>query len=173
METRKNLVLSRENIADKVRDLGKDITRDYQGCELIAIGILKGAFIFMADLVREIDLPLQVDFIRAASYGAETFSSGEIRLKKDIELSLENKDVLLIEDIVDTGRTLAFLKEHILNKKPRTLRICALIDKSERREVPVEVDYPGFSIDQGFLVGYGLDCAEQFRQLPEISQLLT
>lgn len=165
------LVLSREEIARRTTELGAAITRDYAGCRLVVIGILKGAFIFTADLVRAIELPLEIDFVRVASYGPETCSSGDLKLTKDVELPLAGKDILLVEDIVDTGRTVACLKELFKRHQPRSVRICALIDKKERQEIDVAVDYLGFTVARGFLVGYGLDYAEHHRQYPAVYHL--
>lgn len=171
MEERE-IVIAEAAIADRVRELGETIRRDYAGRPLVLVGVLNGAFIFTADLARAIDLPLEVDFIRVASYGKATCSSGCLTLTKDIELPIAGKEVLLVEDIVDTGRTLASLTEMLAARSPASLRICALIDKQERREVAVTVDYPGFTVADGFLVGYGLDCAEQYRNLPAVYRLL-
>ncbi len=167
----KEVVLEKERIASRVRELGQAITRDYAGKPLVLVGILNGAFIFLADLVREIDLPIAIDFIRVASYGNSTRSSGSIRFSKDLELAVAGKNVLLVEDIVDTGRTIACLCDILVAKKAASVRICALIDKKERREVPVAVDYAGFAIQEGFLVGYGLDCAEQHRHYPAVYKI--
>jgi hypoxanthine phosphoribosyltransferase len=166
-----NLIFSREEIARRTRELGEAITRDYAGCRLVVIGILKGAFIFTADLVRAIDLPLEIDFIRVASYGSKSCSSGDLKLTKDVELPLAGKDVLLVEDIVDTGRTVACLKELFERHQPRSVRICALIDKKERQEMDAEIDYIGFTVAKGFLVGFGLDYAERHRQYPAVYHL--
>lgn len=169
----KELVLSREEITRRTVELGAAITRDYADCRLVVIGILKGAFIFTADLVRAIDLPLEIDFIRVASYGDQTCSSGKLKLTKDVELSLAGKDLLLVEDIVDTGRTVNCLKDLLMRHQPRSLRICVLIDKEERQEVAVALDYVGFTVAKGFLVGYGLDYAEQHRHYPAVYHLKT
>ncbi|MCF6291363.1 MAG: hypoxanthine phosphoribosyltransferase [Desulfobacterales bacterium] len=169
MET-KELVISRAEIRARVKELGAAITRDYEGRSLVLVGILNGAFVFLADLVREINLPLEVDFVRVASYGSRA-TAGEIRLLKDIELAVAGKDVLLVEDIVDTGRTIAYLKDYFIKHKPRSVRLCTLIDKKERRQVEVVSDYAGFEVGHGFLVGYGLDYAEQHRNYPEVYQL--
>jgi len=169
----KKLIFSANKIKSRVKELAEQISKDYAGKELVMVGILNGAFIFMADLVRAIEMPLEIDFIRVASYGAGSVSSGSVTFTKDIELSIKGKNVLLIEDIVDTGKTLSFLKQHISDKKPASLKICALIDKKERREISVIVDYSGFEIKEGFLVGYGLDYAEQHRHYPDIFHLLS
>lgn len=168
----REVVLSEAAIAGRVRELGELIHRDYAGRPLVLVGILNGAFIFAADLARAIALPLEVDFIRVASYGKGTCSSGTISLTKDIELAITGKEVLLVEDIVDTGRTIACLVEMLAARFPASLKVCALIDKKERREVEVAVDYAGFTVAEGFLVGYGLDCAEQYRNLPAVYRLL-
>ncbi len=167
----KKQILSKEQISKRVTELGQDITRDYQGGKLILVGILNGSFIFLADLARAVDLEVEIDFIRVASYGQSSTSSGQIALRKDIELDLDSRDILLVEDIIDTGRTIAFLKDYFARKTANSVKICALIDKKERREVEVECDYAGFTLDHGFLVGYGLDFAEQYRQLPGIYHL--
>lgn len=168
----KKLIISRKNIARRVRELGAIITEDYADSSLIVIGALNGAFIFMADLVREIKLDLKVDFIRVASYGMSTTSSGKIRFSKDIELDTKGKDILIVEDIVDTGLTLASLHKYLNERGPKSIRTCALVDKKERREVEVVIDYVGFEVKEGFLIGYGLDCREQYRQLEEIYHLI-
>ena len=168
MSTNKRCLVSREAIAQRVAELGEQIGRDYAGRDLVMVGVLKGVFIFMADLVRALPFSVEVDFVRLCSYGSETTTSGEVHITKDVELSLKDRDVLIVEDIVDTGLTLAFLKQHLAGHRPRSLKICCLIDKKERREVEVPLDYIGFPIEQGFLVGYGLDCGEQSRTLPEI-----
>lgn len=167
----RELVLSSRQIQDRVLELGRQITRDYQGRKLVLLGVLNGAFIFAADLCRTIALDVEIDFIRVASYGTGTVSSGTIRLLKEPGIELAGKDVLLVEDIVDTGTTMAWLRDHFRQSPAASVRICSLIDKKERRAVPVTVDYVGFDLDRGFLVGYGLDCAEQYRNLPAIYSL--
>jgi len=168
----KELVISEADIQKRVKMLGAAISADYADKPLVLICILNGAFIFMADLARQITPPVEIDFVRVSSYGGNTYSSGTIAFTKDIELDITGKDVLLVEDIVDTGRTLARLKEIFSARKPRSLKICTLINKTERRETEVEIDYFGFAIDHGFLVGYGLDYAEQHRHYPEVYHLL-
>ncbi len=158
-------------LQERVRELGRQITQDYQGRRLVLLGVLNGAFVFAADLCRVIALDLEIDFIRVTSYGASTKSSGQIRLLKEPSIDLNGKDVLLVEDIVDTGATMAWLQEHFRQSPASSVKICSLIDKKERRIVPVEVDYIGFAVNRGFLVGYGLDCAEKYRNLPAIYSL--
>jgi hypoxanthine phosphoribosyltransferase len=165
------ILINRAAIANRVVELGRQVSADYAGSELLVVGVLTGAFIFTADLVRALDLPLAVDFIRVASYGEATCSSGRISLTKELECQIAGRHLLLVEDIVDTGRTLAWLQAHLLGRNPASLKVCALIDKSERREVAVAVDYVGFPVAEGFLVGYGLDCGDRYRQLPDLCHL--
>ena len=172
MAKQKKLILSRRQIADGVQALGQQITSDYAGKKLVVLGVLNGAFIFTADLSRVIDLDLEVDFIRVASYGDATHSSGTIRLSKPTEIDLKGKDIIIVEDIVDTGRTMKWLINHFSEMGANSVKVCTLIDKSERREIDVQVDYSGFNIEQGYLIGYGMDCAEIYRNLPEIYELI-
>ena len=165
------LILSKEDIARRVQELGATITKDYADSNLLVIGALNGAFIFMADLVREIKLDLQIDFVRLSSYGMATTSCGEVRYTKDVELDVKNRDILIVEDIVDTGLTLVSLHSYLKERGAKSVRTCALIDKKERRQVEAAIEYVGFEIEEGFLVGYGLDCREQYRQLPEVYHL--
>lgn len=164
----KELLISKDRISERVRDLARQISHDYQGKEPLLIGILKGSVFFFADLVRELSVPVNIDFLRAASYGSKMESSGTIRVTKDVESPVYGKPVILVEDIVDTGLTLTHLVKAIEAKGAESIKICALIDKLERREKAVCVDYCGFQIEEGFLVGYGLDYDERYRQLPEI-----
>jgi hypoxanthine phosphoribosyltransferase len=168
---KREVLIPEAAIRKRVREIADQISNDYQGTEPVLVGILKGSIIFMADLMRAIRIPVQMDFMRAASYGSGTESSGTVRVTKDIELSIQGKPVILIEDIVDSGLTLAYVKELLEGRGAASLRICALIDKSERREQDISVDYCGFQIQEGFLVGYGLDCNEEYRNLPEICVL--
>ena len=167
----KRVVFSAEEIAREVQLLARRISEDYEGKEVVLIGVLKGAFIFLADLVRQLTIPVQLDFIRAASYGTGTESSGKIRITTDVELDLRGRDVLIVEDIIDSGLTTAFVREHLAKKKPRSLKICALLDKIERRAVSIPLEYVGLQLGKGFVVGYGLDCNEANRQLPGIYEL--
>ena len=170
MNNRKKII-SAESIQKRVKELGREISRDFQGKELLVIGILNGAFIFLADLVRQIDIPLQIDFIRVASYGSSTDSSQTIKFSKDIEIPIETQEILLVEDIIDTGRTMAWLKEYFQKRTSGKKHICALNDKKERRQEKITIDYKGFDVPKGFLVGYGLDFAEQFRNYQDIFHL--
>jgi hypoxanthine phosphoribosyltransferase len=164
----KKVLYSKEAIRKRVAELAETISRDYRGKELVLIGVLKGAFIFMADLVRCLKVPCVIDFVRVASYGSGSMSSGEVVVKKDIETVIEGKDVLIIEDIIDTGITLRFLVEKLKERSPASLRVCAFIDKRARRKVEFEADYVGFTIEDGFIVGYGLDFDERSRFHPEV-----
>ncbi len=165
---RQDILFTRAEIDRRVRELAERISSDYAGRELIVIGILKGAFIFMADLIRALSIPCRVDFVRLASYGAGAASSGRVVLTKDIETSIRGRDILIVEDIVDTGLTLTFLVDWFKERNPASLKVCAFLDKRRRRRVPFEADYVGFSIDDGFVVGYGLDFDEQARFLPDV-----
>jgi hypoxanthine phosphoribosyltransferase len=160
--------LTVEQIHNKTRELAERISNDYEGKDLLAVGVLKGAFIFFSDIVRMIRVPLSIDFLIASSY-LKSDSSGEIQLHYDIREEMANKDILLIEDIVDTGITLNYLRERILQKGPKSLRICTFLDKKGRRQVDVPIDYVGFEIPGEFVVGYGLDYDNKFRNLPYIS----
>lgn len=161
--------LSREQISARVRELGAELTRDYQGKELHLICVLNGAFIFMADLVREIDLPITMDFLAVSSYGEGTSTSGEVRLVKDLSHSLHGRHVLLVEDIVDTGLTMRYLLSYLEGHGPESVRVASLLSKPSRRRVEVPVDYLGFEIDDAYIYGYGLDVAHRFRNLPFIT----
>jgi len=164
-------VLTKEEIEAQVRRIAQVISADYKDRELILIGILKGAFIFLSDLIRQLSIPVKVDFMCASSYGDQTASSGRVKLSKDVEIEISNKDVLIVEDIVDTGLTLSYLVDYLKSSGAASVRICALIDKRERRETDVIVDYACHTVDKGFLVGYGLDYAEFYRNLPEVYHL--
>lgn len=164
----KRVLIPRREIQLKVKDLARQISSDYAGKEPILIGILNGVVFFFAELVMSLSIPSKIDFIRASSYGSGKASSGKIRLVKDVEIPVQGQDIIIVEDIVDTGLTLNSLVENLKGREPASVRICALIDKTERREQEVEIDYCGFKVQEGFLVGYGLDYAEQFRYLPDI-----
>lgn len=167
----KTIVLDQEQISSRVRELGEQITREYAGRKVVMLCVLNGAFIFAADLCRAIDLELEIDFIRVASYGDAMHSSGTVQLIKSPELDLHRKDIILIEDIVDTGHTVAWLSRHFQESGANSVRLCTLIDKTERRETAVTIDFVGFIVNKGFLIGYGLDYAEQYRHLPAVFTL--
>ena len=162
------ILISRDEIAEAVNRLAHQIERDYQGKQPLLIGVLKGSFVFMADLVRRIDLPLELEFIKLSSYGATRESSGEVRVVQGLETSIKDRDVLVVEDIVDTGVTISFLLDYLRKKKPASLKLCALADKPSRRRVPLPIHYLGLTVPDKFVVGYGLDCDEKFRNLPDI-----
>jgi len=167
------LVLSKDEILQKIKELAQKIDNDFNDEPIVFIGTLKGAFIFLSDLLRYIKNPnVQVDFIRVKSYGMSDTSSESITLTKDLEISVEGKNVILVEDIIDTGLTVKFLYDYLKQFKPKNLKICALIDKKERRKVEIAVDYIGFEIEKGFLVGYGLDFAEKYRHLSEVYEVI-
>ena len=164
----KTPLFSAEEIATRVKELAAQIDKDFQGREIMMIAVLKGSFLFIADLVRAIKTPTVVDFVRLASYGSATQSSGIIEVRKDLEMSIEGRHVLVVEDIVDSGLTLESLRTLLLNRRPASLKICTLIDKSAHRVTNVPVDYIGFAMEDGFIVGYGLDLNERYRDLPDI-----
>ena len=163
-------MISQEAITQKVKKIGQQISLDYENKELILIGILKGSFIFLADLTRVITIDHKVDLVGVSSYSG-TSTTGIIKFTKEPDLELKGKDILIVEDIVDTGRTLSALLNFFKTYEPRSMKVCTLIDKSERRDVPVEVDYACFHLDEGFIVGYGLDYDQKYRHLPAIFDL--
>ena len=165
------ILVDKTRIADRVRNLGGEISRDYEGKQPLVVGILRGAVVFHADLIRHLELNLKIDFMSVASYGPATDSSGEVRLVKDLESSIFGLDVILVEDIVDTGLTLDYLLRNLKNRRPSSLRVCSLLSKPDRRRVEVTVDYQGFEVPDQFVVGYGLDFNQQFRNLPHVALL--
>lgn len=170
---RLRVLLNREQIASKVAELGARITHDFAGDSVVLVGVLKGATIFLSDLAREIKLDATFDFIAVSSYGNSRDTSGEVKLMKDVDQSIEGRNIILVEDILDTGLTLTYLKQQLLSRKPKTLKIAALLDKVSRRKQPIHGDYVGFEIPDEFVVGYGLDFAERYRNLPDICILET
>jgi hypoxanthine phosphoribosyltransferase len=164
----KEILIPREKIQARVKELAKQISSDYEGKEPILIGVLNGVIFFFADLVRELSVPNKIDFIRAASYGAKSTSSGNVRFSKEVEIPVKGKPIILVEDIVDTGETLSRIGEIMESNGAESLKICALIDKLERRRKAINIDYCGFQIKEGFVVGYGLDYDEKYRHLPDI-----
>jgi hypoxanthine phosphoribosyltransferase len=167
----KSILYSQEDLNTCVKSLAARISADYQGKDILLVGVLKGANIFMCDLMREINLPLEIDFIAASSYGSSTKSSGVVKILKDLDYSIEGRDVIIVEDIIDTGLTLNYLIENFKSRGPRSLEICTLLDKPERRIAPLKVKYRGFQIPDEFIVGYGIDFAEKYRNLPYIATL--
>lgn len=166
------LVLDKEAIAQKVSTVAKLISKDYQDSDLVIVGVLHGAFIFMADLIRQLSIDaFTIDFVRLCSYGDRSKSSGQIRLLLDIETDIDGKDILIVEDILDTGLTMTYLIEHLQARRPRSIKICVLIDKLERRQTSVKPNYVCHTVEQGFLVGYGLDYSGVYRNLPDIYHL--
>lgn len=165
-----DVLLTEEQLRDRIQELGQQIRDDYEGKPLLVVGVLKGSAIFLADLIRSIDLPLDYDFVAISSYGADTRSSGVVRLLKDLDVSIEGRHVLIVEDIVDTGWTLrlSYLAENMKARKAASVKICTLLDKPSRRQVDVGVDYCGFVIDDLYVVGYGLDYDGRYRNLPYV-----
>ncbi|HEY92417.1 MAG TPA: hypoxanthine phosphoribosyltransferase [Dehalococcoidia bacterium] len=166
-----HILLTKEEIEAAVKRLAAEIKENYQGKYPLLIGVLKGSFMFMADLIRQLDFPLEVDFIRLSSYGRGKETSGRIKVVQYLHSQIKGRDVLVIEDIVDTGITTGFLLDYLHKKKPASLRLCTLTDKPSRRRAPVTIDYLGFTVPNKFLVGYGLDLNEKFRNLPDICVL--
>lgn len=165
------VLLTKEQIEQRVKELGEQITRDYKGESVLMVGILRGAVVFFSELAKSIDLDARFDFMVVSSYGSSSVSSGEVRILKDISQPIEGKNVLIIEDIIDTGNTLKNLKRMLLTRNPKSLKIVSLLDKPSRRKVEMEGDYIGFEVPNEFVVGYGLDYDEQYRNLPEIGVL--
>lgn len=163
-----HILFDEHTLANTVERLGTQISRDYQGQELLVICILKGASVFMADLIRKIDLPIQIDFMAVSSYGHSTQSSGVVKINKDLDTDIENRHILIVEDIIDSGLTLKYLSENLQSRRPKSLKICTLLDKPERRKTHLNIDYTGFEIPDVFIVGYGIDYAEHYRNLPYI-----
>jgi hypoxanthine phosphoribosyltransferase len=165
------VLVTAEDLRRRVIELGEEISRDYAGRSLLLIGVLKGAVFFLSDLMRYIDIPVEVDFMAVASYGSATDSSGVVRILKDLDAAIEDRDVLIVEDIVDSGLTLQYLLRNLGSRNPRTLEVCALLTKPERRKVDLPTRYVGFEIPDRFVVGYGLDYAERHRNLPYVAAL--
>ena len=165
------IIVQADDLQHRVRELGAEITRDYDGRDLLLVGVLKGAVFFLADLMRHIEIPCEVDFMAVASYGSATESSGVVRILKDLDMAIEGRDVLIVEDIVDSGLTLQYLLRSLRTRNPHTLEVCALLTKPSRREVDLPARYIGFEIPDKFAIGYGLDHAEKYRNLPYVAAL--
>lgn len=171
MEERLVPLFSRAEIARRVREIAAVLSADYADKDLVLVGILRGAFVFLADLIRHLTIPVTIDFIGAFSYGCRAETSGQVTLTKDLQVPIAGRDVLLVEDIEDTGATLQAILDVVKKRNPRSVKVCTLIDKKERRLTDVKVDYVGFEVPRGFIVGYGIDFAEQYRHLPDIYRL--
>jgi hypoxanthine phosphoribosyltransferase len=165
------ILVQPDELAHRVRELAGEISADYEGRDLLLIGVLKGAVFFLSDLMRHLEVPCEVDFMAVSSYGSSTDSSGIVRILKDLDAPIENRDVLIVEDIVDSGLTLSYLFRMLRARNPSTLEVCALLTKPERREVDMPIRYVGFEIPNRFAIGYGLDHAERFRNLPYVAVL--
>jgi hypoxanthine phosphoribosyltransferase len=165
------VLIDEDALSARIAELGAEVSADYQGRDLLLIGVLKGAVFFMADLMRHITVPCEVDFMAISSYGDSTDSSGIVRILKDLDINIEGRDVLVVEDIIDSGLTLSYLMRNLESREPATLEICALMTKPERREIDVQVRYVGFEIPNRFVVGYGLDLGERYRNLPYVAVL--
>ncbi len=165
------VLFTQEQISGRVKEIAQEIQRDYQGGEIMLISVLRGSFVFMADLCRAIDLPCTVDFMAVSSYGKGTSSSGQVQITKDLSEDISGRDIIVVEDILDSGNTLSYLLKLLEHRRPASIRLCTLLDKPERRVKPVQVHYCGFSIPDAFVVGYGLDYAERYRNLPYIGIL--
>jgi hypoxanthine phosphoribosyltransferase len=170
-QSKLTVLIDREEISKTVARLALEINRDYRGKEPLLIGLLKGAFVFMADLIRELDLPIEIDFVRVSSYGSAKETSGKVRMVQGLRTPITGRDVLVIEDIVDTGLSMSFLLAYLGKRKPASLKLCALTHKPSRGRVPVSIDYLGLTVPDEFIVGYGLDFNERFRHLPDICVL--
>jgi len=165
------VMIDQQRIYERAREIGKQITREFKGEEVLLVGILKGAILWLSDIIKHIDLDVYIDFMSVSSYGASTKSSGVVKIIKDLDVPIEDKNVIIVEDIVDSGITLAYLKKYLQGRGPKCLKICTLLDKPAGRRTEIEVDYIGFTIEDKFIVGYGLDYNQKYRNLPYISYL--
>ena len=168
MASQLKVLITQDEIKQAVARLAAEIRQDYKSKEPLLIGILKSSFVFMADLIRQLELPVEVDFVKLSSYGTGRETSGKVKVVQGLKTPIKGRDVLVVEDIVDTGLTISFLLDYLQKKKPASLRLCALTDKPSRRQVPVTIDYLGFTVPDKFIVGYGIDWNEKFRYLPDI-----
>jgi len=166
-----DVLIDEESLQARIRELGEEISADYAGKDLLLVGVLKGAVFFMSDLMRHLTIPCEIDFMAISSYGDATDSSGVVRILKDLDINIEGRDVLVVEDIIDSGLTLSYLLRNLESREPASLEICALLTKPERREIDVPVKYVGFEIPNRFVIGYGLDFAERYRNLPYVGVL--
>ncbi len=168
-----SVLISEEEVQQRIKELGQQISRDYAGRNLLLLGVLKGAVVFLVDLAKAIDLPLQIDFMAVSSYGASTQSSGVVRILKDLDSAVDGRDILVVEDIIDTGLTLRYILDNLAMRNPASVKVCALLVKERQREEGIDADYVGFQIPNKFVVGYGLDYAELYRNLPYVGILRT
>jgi hypoxanthine phosphoribosyltransferase len=166
-----DILIDRDRLQQRIAELGEDVSADYAGRDLLLVGVLKGAVFFMADLMRRISVPCEIDFMAISSYGASTDSSGIVRILKDLDINIEGRHVLIVEDIIDSGLTLSYLVRTLEAREPASLEVCALLTKPERRQIDVDVRYVGFEIANRFVIGYGLDFAERYRNLPYVGVL--
>jgi len=171
MDRIEEVLITREEIAEKVKELGKRISEDYKGKNLLMVGVLKGGIVFLADLIREVTIPVDMDLISVSSYGSGTNSTGIVKILKDLDVSIQNKHVLIVEDLIDTGLTLRYLKELLATRNPASVKACTIFDKPSRRLVDVPIEYNGIAIPNKFVVGYGLDYAGEYRNLPDLCTL--
>ncbi len=171
MQDIKSVFYSEQQLQDKITEIGKQISEDYKDLNLMLVSVLKGSVVFMADLMRAITIPCEIDFMAVSSYGNKTDSSGTVRIIKDLDRDIAGYDLLIVEDILDSGMTLSYIKEILLARKPRSIRVCTLLDKPERRKSDIFADYSGFEVPNEFVVGYGLDFAQKYRNLPFIGVL--
>jgi hypoxanthine phosphoribosyltransferase len=167
----KEILFSKEQLEETVKNLGRQISEDYKGKKLVLVSVLKGSVVFMADLMRNITIPCEIDFMAVSSYGKDTKTSGNVKIIKDLDRSVENMDLLIVEDILDSGRTLSYLTELLRQRNANSIKICTLLDKPDRREADIKADYVGAQIPDAFVVGYGLDYAERYRNLPYVGIL--
>jgi len=165
------ILVSNEDLRRRIGELGAEISRDYEGRDLVMVGVLKGAVLFIADLMRDLTVPCEIDFMAVSSYGSETDSSGVVRILKDLDAPIEDRDVLIVEDIIDSGLTLHYLIKNLRARNPRSLEVCSLLTKPERRRVDLPIRYVGFEIPNRFAIGYGLDHAQRYRNLPYVAAL--
>lgn len=167
----KKILIDEDSLQAKIRELGAKITEDYKGKELLLICVLKGAVVFVSDLMKRIDLPLEIDFMAVSSYGSDTKTSGVVRILKDLNQGIEGKNVLIVEDIIDSGLTLSYLIENLKARGPESVEICTILDKPDRRKTNIDIKYTGFQVPDEFVIGYGLDYAEKYRNLPFVAVL--
>lgn len=171
MSNKIDILISKEQLENRIIELGKQIKEDYQGKQLVCVGLLKGSVVFISDLIRAIDMDLSIDFMKVSSYGKGTDSTGVVKILKDVDEEVTGKDVLLVEDIVDTGLTIANVKEFMAKKRPNSVKVCTLLDKPSRRKIDVKAEYVGFEIPDEFVIGFGLDYAEKYRNLSFVGKL--